>query len=181
MLAVLVFDAIARRALAARFGLVRPPGMPPFEGSQRVAFHLDQAIALVDAAALATTAIVLFARRRWLSALPGLAGALVLGVLVGAYPSLRGEPLRRVYLACELAALAVCAGSIVVWAWRRERPTPARVGIILVCLVDAVTVLWGAQRGGYWSRWDLNAAALTLLYTTLAVLQVISWRIQRSS
>jgi hypothetical protein len=165
-----------RVVLDVSFGLLRPLGSPPFVGAARVAFHIDEAIGLSLPTALAITAIVLFARRRWLALLPGLAWAGAVAYLATHYPAIRGEALRLVYLGAELAALAVAAASIITWGWRRESLTPARVCILFVCLIDGGLLLAGAQRWGFWSRWDLQQYAYSLLYLTLTLYQVMSWR-----
>jgi hypothetical protein len=165
-----------RLGLDVSFGLIRPLGSPPLTGAARVAFHIDEAIGLSAPTTLAITAIVLFARRRWLALLPGLAWAGAMAYLATHYPEIRGEALRLVYLGAELAALAIAAASIVTWGWRRESPTPARVCTLLVCLVDGGLLLAGAQRWGFWSRWDLQQYAYSLLYLALAIYQVMSWK-----
>lgn len=167
---------VIRVALAKSFDLVRPLGSPPFVGAARVAFHIDQAIELSWPAGLAGVAILLFAQRRWLALFPALAWAGAVAYLATHYPAIRGEELRLVYLAAELAALAVSAASIVTWGWRRKSPTPAQVCTLLVCLVDGGLLFAGAQRWGFWSRWDLQQYACSLLYLVLTRYQVISWR-----
>lgn len=168
-------DAL-RVALDASFGLLRPLGSPPFTGATRIAFHIDEAIGLSAPTAMAITAILLFARRRWLALLPGLAWAGAVAYLATHYPAIRGEALRLVYLGAELAALAVAAASIVTWGWRRESPTPAQVCTLLVCLVDGGLLFAGAQRWGFWSRWDLQQYACSVLYLALTAYQVMTWR-----
>jgi hypothetical protein len=165
-----------RVALETSFGLLRPLESPPFTGAVRVAFHIDEAIGLSAPAATAIVTMVLFVRRRWLALLPGLAWAGAVAYLATYYPAIRGESLRLVYLGAELAALAVAAASIVTWGWRREFPTPAQACALFVCLVDGGLLLAGAQRWGFWSRWDLQQYACSLLYLTLAAYQVLSWK-----
>src|SRR6185503_17419213 len=151
-----------RAVLATIFGLIRPPGLPPFTGAQRVAFHVDEAIGLSGPAALAIVAILLFARRRQIALHPGIAWIGVVAYLASHYPEIRGEPLRRFYLASELAGLAIAGGSIITWAWRKDAPTPARICMLAVCIVDGGTLFVGAQRWGFWQRQDLEQACLTL-------------------
>jgi hypothetical protein len=167
---------ILREALALRFDLLRPLDSPPFTGATRVAFHIDEAIGLSAPAAMAIATVMLFARRRWLALFPGLAWAGAVAYLATHYPAIRGEALRLVYLGADLAALAVAAASIITWGWRREFPTPARVCALLVCLVDGGLLFTGAQRWGFWSRWDLQQYTCSLLYLALVTYQVFSWR-----
>jgi hypothetical protein len=172
---------ILRAALEATFGLVRPLESSPFTDAARVAFHIDEAIGLSAPAAMAIATILLFARRRWLALFPGLAWAGAVAYLATHYPAIRGEPLRLVYLAAELAALTVAAASIVTWGWRREYPTLTQACALFVCLLDGGLLLAGAQRWGFWSRWDLQQYACSMLYLTLAAYQVLSWRSLSSS
>jgi hypothetical protein len=168
-------------ALDVSFNLLRPLGSPPFTGAARVAFHIDEAIGISTLAAMAITAILLFLRRRWLALLPGLAWAGAVAYLSTHYPEVRGEALRRVYLAVELAALAIAAASIITWSWRREPPTPARICMLAVCVVDGGMLFVGSQRWGFWDRQDLEQACLTLLYLTVAAFQVYLWRFMSRS
>jgi hypothetical protein len=168
--------SLARLILLATVLPVRPLGSPPFTGAERVAFHVDEALFLSSTAGLAAMVIVLFGRRRWLALLPGLAWGVAVSYLATHYPEVRGETLRRVYLGAELAALAISAASIVTWGWRREWPTPPRACAITVCLVDAGLLVAGAQRWGFWSRWDLQQYAILVLYLALTTYQVTSWR-----
>lgn len=172
---VAVATAIRDR-LAALYPLLRPLGSPPLEGAARVALHMDQALFLTWAGGIATTSIVLFAERRRLAILPGIAWIGLVAYLATHYPAVRGEDLRRVYLAAELGALCVAAACIILWTWRRLPPTPARVGLLAVAIVDGVTLVAGAWRHGFWDHWHLQQIALTLLYATLTIFQVLTWR-----
>lgn len=172
---LLASDAL-RAAIADHYGLIRPPGLPPFTGPARIAFHIDEAIGLADPTVMAILAIVVFAQRHWLAWAPALAWALATAYLATHYPEVRGEPLRSVYLAAELTALTLSAAAIITWGWRREPMTPARTCTLLVCLVDGGLLLAGAQRWGFWSRWDLQQYAISLLYIALVTQQVIAWR-----
>jgi hypothetical protein len=184
--ALLTWGAIVdgvRVALDGIFGLLRPLGSPPFTGAARVAFHVDEAISLSTTAATVIVAILLFSQRRWMAALPGVAWIGAVAYLSALYPdpAVRGEGLRRVYLATELGAVMVAIGMIVRWTWRRLPPTPAHVALLGVVLVDAVALLFGAMRWGLWSRYGLDQIAVMMLYVTLTAYQVISWRFSASS
>jgi hypothetical protein len=165
-----------RWALAKSFGLLRPPGLPPFVGAARAAFHVDQAIELSWSAGLAALVIVVFSRRRWFVALIGLVWTGAVAYLATHYPEVRGEALLKGYFAAELATVTVAAGLIITWTWRREPPTPARICVLCVCIADLITLLAGAWRWGYWIHWELNQVAFALTYATIAVYQVIIWR-----
>jgi len=171
-----------RAVLASRFGLLRPVGSPPFTGAARMAFHVDQAIELSWSVGLAALTIVVFAGRRLIATAIGLLWVGAVAYLAINYPEIRGDALRKVYLAAELAALAVAAASIVTWTWRKDLPMPARICVLAICLTDGVTLIAGAWRWGFWVHWELNQAAFALLYATITVYQVIIWnRSSRSS
>lgn len=172
-----IIATAARAVLASRFGLIRPLGSPPFTGAARLAFHVDQAIELSWSAGLAAMAMTVFGAGRR-SALPvvGLLWGALVAYLAINYPEIRGDALRKGYLAAELVALAVAAASIVTWTWRKDSPSPARIGVLALCLTDGVTLLAGAWRWGFWVHWDLNQAAFAIIYATIAVYQVIIWR-----
>ena len=165
-----------RAVLAVSFGLIRPLDSPPFTGFAHIAFHIDEAIGLSGPAALAITTILLFVRRRYLAILPAIVWLGGVAYVSINYPALRGEALRRVYLAAELAGLTIASGSIITWIWRREAPTPARICTLAVCFVDGGLLFVGAQRWGFWQRQDLEQACLTLVYLTITAFQVYVWR-----
>lgn len=172
----LVWVEILRSVLNQHFRLIRPLGSPPFTGSTLVASHVNHAIELSWSAGLAIVVLLAFQHRRWLAVLVILSWAGAVVYLVTHYPEIRGEALRKVYLAAELAALTIATASIITWTWRREPPTPARIGILCVCVADVVTFIAGAWRWGFWIHWDLNQAAFALTYATIAIYQVYQWR-----
>ena len=171
---------ILRSVLNQRFGLIRPLGSPPFTGAARIAFHADQAIELSWSAGLAIMVLLAFQQRRWPTVLVTLSWAGAVAYLATHYPEIRGDSLSKVYFAAELAALAIAAATLITWTWRREPPTPARIGILCVCVADVVTLVAGAYTWGFWVHWDLNQVAFTLTYATIAVYQVHSWRLLSS-
>lgn len=167
---------LARAVLASVYPLLRPLDMPPLEGAARVAFHAEQALFTTWPAGIAAVSIALFARRRWLALLPGFAWIGLVAYLATHYPTVRGEELRRVYLVAELGALCVTAAGAVLWTWRRESPSPARVALMCVVLMEGACLLAGAWRRGFWIYWNLQQIAYVLLYLTLTAFQVITWR-----
>jgi hypothetical protein len=185
---------------------IRPLDAPPLTGTARLAFHVETALSLSTSAALAITAIVLFGGARripahhvdgaepsgpsertapslWPLALIALAwaGAVVYVSALYPDPAVRGEGLRRIYLAGELSAVMVALGMIVRWTWRRLPPTPARIALLGVVLGDAVVLLFGAMRWGLWTHYALDQIAAVMLFVTLTAYQVISWRYSSSS
>jgi membrane-associated HD superfamily phosphohydrolase len=176
----LVGIEILRSVLNQRYGLIRPLGSPPFTGAACVATHVNQAIELSWSAGIAIVVLLAFQQRRWLAALVILSWAGAVAYLATHYPEIRGNALAQVYLAAELIAIAIAAASIITWTWRREPPTPARIGILCVCVADVVTLIAGAYAWGFWMHWDLNQIAFALTYATIAVYQVHAWRLLSS-
>jgi hypothetical protein len=169
-----VIDTV-RVVLADRFDLMRPLGSPPFTGAARVALHIDQAGELSSTAGLAMVAILICVERRALASLPLLAWVASVVYLSTHYPEIRGDALRRIYLAGELTALGVVIASIVGLWWRRAGMTPARQCLFSCVAIDVCTLFAGAWRWGLWERWSLNQAAFALLYATLTVYQGVLW------
>lgn len=166
---------IARRIIASTVLPVRPLGSPPFAGSQRIFFHVDEALFLAPTAGLAAMAIVLCAKRRTLVMLPVLAWVASVVYLATHYPEVRGDALLKVYLAAELAALAVSAAALAALWWRRVDWTPAHMCLFATAAVDGGILFAGAWRFGFWSQWGATQAALALLYGVLMAYQVIQW------
>lgn len=122
---------IARLILAITVLPVRPPGSPPFVGIQRAFFHVDQALFLASAAALAAVAIVLCATRRTLALLVPITWAGAVVYLSTHYPEVRGDALRKVYLAVELATIAVAVDPERLERWHERAIVAASVEEIL--------------------------------------------------
>jgi hypothetical protein len=162
-----------RSVLIHRFNLARSLEAPPHVGAARLAFHVHQATELAWAAGLAAMAILVFSRRRWPVALIALVWASAVAYLVTGYPAVRGDELRLVYLAAELAALTVAAGVMILWTWQRAKPTPAGLCVLIVCMTDGVTLFAGAWRWGFWVHWDLQQVAFALTYLVLTAFHVI--------
>lgn len=162
------------RAIRAAI-VVRPFGSPPYEGAQRVFFHVDQALFLASTAGLAALAIVLCVERRALALLPGLAWIAAVAYLSTHYPAVRGDALRRFYLAADLVAFAVAIASIASLWWRRIPMTPARQCLFCGVAVQGGTLFVGAWRWGFWTQWSLNQAAFALLYAVLTAYQGVLW------
>jgi len=169
-----------RAVLADRFDLIRPLGSLPFTGASRIAFHIDEAVELSSDAAFAALMIFVFARRRWLAVLPGVVCLGSIVYLVTHYPEVRGETLRRVYLASELGVLAVAVASFGAFWSRRESMTPARTCALVFLLVDGGTLFIGAWRFGFWTAWKLHQGAYLTMYAIITTLQVFLWLSFRS-
>lgn len=167
-LLLMAAKSIARAFLAAP---VRSLDAPPFTGAARLSFHLEEALFLAWPAGVAAVALWYFAGPRW-SAVPALIWALVVGYLATHYPAVRGEALRDVYAAAELAAVLASAGAITRWTWRRLSPTPAHVCVLLVVLVDGGATLAGSLRWGLWAFWYLDQIAALFMFSALVGYQV---------
>lgn len=170
-----VIATLARLILAVTVLPTRPLGSPPFAGVQRLAFHLDEALFLASDAGLAVLAIWLFDERRRLAFLPALAWAGTVAYLAAHYPEIRGDDLRKVYLAAQLGALAVAIASIASLWWRRGGMTPARQCFLCCVAVDGGALFVSFWRWGFWAKWSLNQVAFALLYGVLAAYQGVLW------
>jgi hypothetical protein len=166
---------IARGIMATTILPVRPLSAPPFTGAARIAFHVDEALFLASAVSLSVAAIVLCVERRALAWLPTLAWVVAVAYLATHYPEIRGESLRKFYLAAELAALAASVASLATLWWRHVDWTPAHMCLFACVAVDGGTLFAGAWWWGFWSDWAANQAAFALLYAVLTGYQVIQW------
>jgi hypothetical protein len=180
------FFGVVTLANLVRAGLtivapIRPLGSEPFTGVARVVFHIEEALFLTWPAGLAALVVMLFVTPRWTAALPGVTWAGVVAYLVTHYPAIRGQALGEVYLLAELAALTVASGVMIAWTWRRASPAPAHLCTLLVVLVDWVALMGGSLRWGLWDHYYLDQIVFLLMYVTLIVYQVPSWRPRSSS
>lgn len=157
------------------FAPIRPIGAPPYTGFARVAFHVDQAMFLAWPAAFAALALWLFAPRRILALLPGLAWVVAVAYLATHYPEVRGEALRRFYFGAEVGALAVAGAALISLWWRHGAITPAGACLLCCVAVDGGTLFAGAWHFGFWTEWALNQVAFVLLYSTLILYQGVLW------
>lgn len=166
---------LTRFTLAATVLPMRAPGLPPYVEAQRVFFHVDEALFMSSDAGFAVVAIWLFAQRRTLALLPALAWVGAVAYLATHYPEVRGDALRKVYLAAQLAALAVAISAIASLWWRHGGMTPARQCLLCCVAVGGGTLFVGAWRWGFWHEWFLTQIAFALLYGVLAVYQGVLW------
>lgn len=170
--------ALVRLALDAPLSVAGP-----HVGWTRALFHIDQALLLAGVFALPWVACVTlwdrFRRYPWPSM--WIFGWLVSVAMVALdYPTLRGDALRRVYLAAELGTLFVCALAIVLWLRRLGSlsraqvaggldPVPPKPGVV----ADDTTFPPGP---GTSPRWYTIATVLVLVLGDAALLGLGAWQ-----
>jgi hypothetical protein len=76
-----------------------------------------------------------------------------------------------IYLAAELAALCVAAGSIGMWARRHESVTLPRACVLLLVLFDFATVVMGSWIGDPFRDWHKAQILYSMLYGSLILMQ----------
>ena len=141
----------------------------PLAGPALVAAHVDAALWLAWPAGLAASAVAVFMRKRpWLV---GAAWALASLAIAFAYPATRGDVLRRCYLAAELAALVVAAGSVGMWTRLHQSVTLPRACVLLVALFDFATVVMGPWVGDPFRDWHKAQILYSMLYGSLILMQ----------
>lgn len=162
---------LARRALSA---LVLAPahaalGAAPFPPALRWAVALEVGLQLAYPAAVAASAIALYARARraWWPVLA--AWALASAVLVALYPAVRGNDLALVYRVAHGLAAGIAALAFFAWARRREKMSSARWVVLFTTATEMVCV------AGPWARpfttWHLAVVLYAGLYAVLVFTQ----------
>lgn len=147
----------------------------PYVGAMRILGEISGALWLTWATGLSALSIAVFQKRRpWIVAV---LYVVVVAALAAQYPAVRAESLRKVYLATELAALAVSIGSIVPWAVRRtELPHVEHAAMLLMVLIDLATLL-GPYYGGFYTNWLTAQIAYLILYGLLILIEGFALRI----
>jgi hypothetical protein len=186
-LAMLLAWAVARRrsehravALLLTFGLASdavrrllwtlvpapPLGAPPLQGLARVVGHLEHALFLGWPFGIAAVAVWTLARRQ-----PRLVALLYLAAvacLVVSYPTIRGEGLRRFYLAAELTSLLISLAALLPALGRiRQGEQPATVSMVSAGLLIAghfAAVVFGPYRFGLFGAWNLAQTSYLVIY-----------------
>jgi hypothetical protein len=149
----------------------------PHVGWMRAMFHFDQALLLVGVAALPWVTLATLRalppgpstrHSSWLLRVAVPLSMMLVALVVG-YPSIRGEALRRAYLAAELAALFWCAVAIVGWLRRRGWASQT----IVVTEATETTFTLGGAAG---PRWYTLAVPLGLVGADAVLLAFGAWR-----
>ena len=179
-LAVVAVANLAKMAI--RLGVLVPAreaGAVPFTGWVRVASHVESALFLLWMAGLAALALAVYLGRRPWPVAVGWAAAVALLALV--FPHARGDELRRLYLAAELAALVVALGSMVQWLiTRREPPRLPHVIVAILVAVDLAGLVVGPWRWGLFAGWNLAQVAYCVMYASMIALQLaVVWLMPR--
>jgi hypothetical protein len=159
----------------------------PYRGLDRAAFNVDEGLWLLWPVVLAWLPLrVLGVVRdpRLLNAV-AVASWVSLAITVGLlYPALRGDPLRQLYLASELAGLLVACGAMAAWVGRgglREgTPRPATLVAALLVAVELSQLAAGAWTAGLFGEaYTAEQAALCALYGVVTLVQGGAWWMAR--
>lgn len=167
VLLVMMFAVdVARYAINAHLYAV---AHPPYMGDARALFHVEQALYVALPFGVLAVSLAVFMRRSpWPLAL---AWAVTVAALVLSYPVLRGDPLRRAYLAITLVGLLGSCGAFAHFVQRRERPKLAHIAVMLMVTIELVSVLLGPWGQGLFDSYALAQAAYAVLFGVLAFLQ----------
>jgi hypothetical protein len=180
-------------AVALRWGLVygvllparaaMPDRAAPFSDPLALAaVYLDGAAVLATVAVVPGLALaVATTRPRRAVAVVAALWAVASIVLAALYPLpvVRGEGLRRVYLAAELAGVAVAVGALARRARRPESPgSPEAIAVaLLVADVGALLAPLSPWREGVFvARYDVTQIIVLVVFLVLAFYQGILWR-----
>ena len=148
----------------------RNAGAVPFTGWVLCAGVAESALFLSWSAGFVALAIAVFlGRRPW----PALAAwGLAVVILAVGMPQIRGDALRRYYLACELAALAGSLGAVGGWLFsRREPPRLPHLVVAILLTVELAGLVVGPWPFGLFESWNLAQIAYCVLYATMIGIQ----------
>jgi hypothetical protein len=162
------------------------PCFGPYRGADRALFNVEESLYLfwpVVALVWLPLRVLVVERTRERSLL--LCGAVAAWAALATsttllYPWLRGDPLRQLYLATELAALVVAVGALGTWVRRgglREgAPRAAAVVVALLVAVELSGLFFGAwPQGLFGDAYVAQQASLVALYGVVAVVQGGAW------
>jgi hypothetical protein len=150
----------------------------PYKGPLRALFHVEQALFLTWPAGIAALALWVYRKRHPFPV--AIAYALAVAVLVIGYPAIRGDLLRRCYLAAEIAAVVTAIGAFVRWVGRAPPRLP-QVVTTFVLVVDMVSLAVGPWQWGLFGAWALAQVIYSALYAVLIVVQIGALWISPSS
>lgn len=140
-IAVVLVADLTRQAVMIRNPWIVGDG--PFDGPERVLFHLDQALLLTEPVGLVAVSWRLFLGRRgrW----PILVGVALFALLVVGYPiPFRGPALGYAYATIQVVAVLASIVAMAFWTRRRIRPGPEHI-----CLLFATGLTCALFAGPY--------------------------------
>lgn len=163
------FAHVARQLLASYVLGSGPAGGLPYQGVERVFFHVEQALFVSWSAGTAALAIRTFVGRgTWIVALVYL---VIVAGLAAAYPELRRERLQWAYFAILVASIAVSIGAVIAWARARVRPEPPHIAVFLLLACEIGAVLGPYSAGLIDKTWPIALGLYIGFYCVLAVWQ----------
>jgi hypothetical protein len=169
LLVGLLVANLARYAIHAQ---LLPSAPTPYVGSDRALFHVEQALYVAEPFGLLAVALAVFVRRStWPLAV---AWAATVAALVMSYPALRGDPLRRAYLAINLACLLGSCGAFASFFQRREAPKLAHLAVMFMVAIELLSVFQGPWGRGLFDSYALAQAAYSVLYGALTIIQGVA-------
>lgn len=144
----------------------------PFSGAVRALWHVDQALFLALPVGMTLAGLRLFAgvSLPW-AQIAGAASAAET-LFVCAYPSLRGQPLGRVYLGIHLAAQLAVWGSIGRWLCQRAQwPLPTQTLFVVYAGADLALLLLPKSWENLFQAWPLASGSYLALQVVSCVVQ----------
>lgn len=152
----------------------RAAGRVPYEGVERLAFHVDQFALFGFAAASVALAMVVFVKPKRIGAvcvIIAIFWALGSGLVAMAYPSLRQTPLQAVYSWVARGSTFIQAICALVFFARRSVPiSPQRAALIMLA-VDLAALLGPYLTSRPSDDWASMRAPSLLLWGLLTLLQ----------
>lgn len=146
-------DVVDAQAAMRALGL--DPLVAPLSGWARAEAHAMQALTMSWAPMVVAVVVMLIGQRaRALGAL----WLVSVAVAVFGYAHLRGEAARDLYLANDLAALAMGARGLVLWMGRRRSAEAVHALAITLFLCEGARLL--AYHRGPWATWDVARVPL---------------------
>jgi hypothetical protein len=150
----------------------------PYEGLDRVLFHVGQAAFLAWPVGVAALALYTLARCRPTVLVVG--ASVMAFAVAGAYPGLRAEELVPIYRGWYGVGVVVGIGSLVLFGYRRGYPVleHACTGVLVT---GELVVLAGAFSLGVFSAWPAAQLSYAVTFGAVAALSARHlWRTRRT-